>query len=30
MRKEAHRWVFVCLPVLVCGLAVPSRGGAYP
>ena len=30
MRKEARRWLFVCLPALLCGLSVPSRSGAYP
>jgi hypothetical protein len=30
MRNEARRWVLLGLLVLLCGLVVPSRSGAYP
>jgi hypothetical protein len=25
MRKEAHRWLFVWVPALLCSLFLPSR-----
>jgi len=30
MRKEAHRWLLVCVPALLWGLALPARSGAGP
>jgi len=30
MRNDAHRWLFVALPVLFWSLALPARSGAGP
>jgi hypothetical protein len=30
MRKEAHRWLLVCVPAVLWGLALPARSGAGP